>query len=72
MVPLVNGEQDRSAATLLPLITKFILPGTIFNSGRWQANTKSSDEGYSHYVINHSEVFVDPHNPIIHYTNERL
>ena len=73
IVPLIDDHQDRSAQTLIPLIKKYILPGTIIVSDGWKAYSSLRNEGYTHWVVNHSEQFVDPENPDIHTQNiERL
>lgn len=52
----------RDAATLLPIIQLFILPGTIIMSDKWAAYNRIDQlpELYEHYSVNHSENFVDP------------
>jgi transposase-like protein len=54
---------DRSAATLIPVITQHILPGTTIVSDLWRAyNNIPTIPGmnYTHETVNHSENFVDP------------
>lgn len=71
IVPLV--DKDRSAGTLIPIIKQYIRPGSVIYSDSWHAYSKLCDEGYTHYMINHQEHFVDPKNPNIHTQNiERL
>lgn len=73
IVPFVSDNQDRSAATLIPLIKKYILPRTTIVSDGWKAYSSIGNEGYTHWVINHTEHFVDPDNKEIHTQNiERL
>jgi transposase-like protein len=64
-----NGEcfmfsvPDRSAATLMPIITQSILPGTTIISDQWQAYNgiaAAAGMGYTHETVNHSLNFVDP------------
>ena len=72
---VINVGAKRDAATLLPLIQRYILPGSIIYSDGWSAYQRISQlpENYSHGIINHSENFVDPVNPRIHTQNiERL
>jgi transposase-like protein len=54
--------KQRNAETLLPLIQKFIAPGSIIISDCWAAYNKINElpEIYKHYTVNHSENFVDP------------
>ena len=66
IVPLIEENQDRSAASLIPLIKKYILPGTIIVSDGWKAYSSVGSEGYTHWVVNHAEHFVDPQNKEIH------
>ena len=66
IVPLHKEGQDRSARTLIPLIKKYIRPGSIVISDGWAAYNTVGQEGYTHKVINHSEQFVDTNDPVIH------
>lgn len=54
--------EKRNAATLLPIIQQFILPGTIILSDQWAAYNmiSSCPDGYEHKTVNHSLHFVDP------------
>ena len=71
IVPLV--DKDRSAGTLIPIIKQYVRSGSVIYSDSWRAYHKLCDEGYTHYMINHKEQFVDPNNPNIHTQNiERL
>ena len=51
---------DRTAATLLPIITQAILPGTTVLSDQWRAYNGIAALGYAHNTVNHSQNFVDP------------
>ena len=55
---------DRSAATLLPLIEQFIWPGSEIHSNEWVAYHNIANIAvnpcYVHQTVNHSENFVDP------------
>ena len=51
---------DRSRATLLPIIKQYIRPGTEIISDKWKAYDTLSSEGYTHKTVNHSKTFVDP------------
>ena len=51
---------DRSAATLIPIIQTYILPGTLIISDEWRAYSSLSSLGYQHQTVNHSQNFVDP------------
>uniref|UniRef100_A0A914QR49 ISXO2-like transposase domain-containing protein n=1 Tax=Panagrolaimus davidi TaxID=227884 RepID=A0A914QR49_9BILA len=58
---LVHVER-RDALTLLPIIQRYIRPGTTIISDLWRAYGGISrlPEGYNHYTVNHSQNFVDP------------
>ena len=52
---------DRSAETLLEVLSRHILPGTIVHSGMWKGYFRlSSVLNLEHRVVNHSVTFVDP------------
>ena len=52
---------DRSAATLIPLIQHYVLPGSIVYSDEWAAyNILAHTPQYTHHTVNHSENFVNP------------
>lgn len=52
---------DRTAATLLPIITTHIRPGTTVVSDLWRAYGGISNiPGFTHLTVNHSVNFVDP------------
>lgn len=71
IVPLVDETEGRSAATLMPLSKKYILPGTIIVSDGWKAHASLRNEGHTHWVVNHSKNFVDPENHNIHTQNTK-
>ena len=55
---------DRSAATLLPLIQQFIASGSIIHSDEWAAYRNIAQMNvvppYQHLTVNHTVNFVDP------------
>jgi len=51
---------DRSAATLMPFIIRFIKPETTIISDQWRAYLGIKNAGFQHYTVNHSRNFVDP------------
>lgn len=63
---------DRSAATLEPLIRRFILPGSHIVSDGWAAyaNIERIDNGvYTHETVIHQHHFVDPNDSDVHTQN---
>jgi len=50
--------EDRSAATLIPIIKQYILPGTTIVSDCWKSYSSLRDEGFLHQTVNHSIEFV--------------
>lgn len=52
--------EDRTKVTLLPIIKKFILPGTTIMSDCWKPYNELKNMGYVHQTVNHSKNFVDP------------
>ncbi|XP_066974324.1 uncharacterized protein [Macrobrachium rosenbergii] len=69
IVPLHQEGQDRSAATLIPIISKYIRAGSTVMSYGWAAYKNLDKEGYIHRVINHSENFMDPNDRSVHTQN---
>ena len=63
-VVIIQVPSNRSRKTLLPLIDKHCLPGTIFCSDGWKAYHKLREhlqlEDIDHFSVNHSENYVDP------------
>ena len=49
--------EDRSASTLIPIIKRYIKPGSIILSDCWKAYSSLKDEGYGHLTVNHSIEF---------------
>ncbi|RUS71031.1 hypothetical protein EGW08_021202 [Elysia chlorotica] len=74
LVPLTcDVAENRTKETLLPLITKYILPGTIIYSDAFRSYHDIKNLGYTHCVVNHSKNFVDPEDNNFHTQNiERL
>lgn len=58
MVPVMNRKQ----CTLLPIIKKWIHPGSIIHSDCWKAYNKLGKLGYTHVTVNHSKEFVNECN----------
>ena len=69
IVPLIKRGDDedytrpenirRTAENLLPLIQKYIAPGSIIYRDKWKAYDKLSKLEYKYLTINHSQQFVD-------------
>ena len=51
--------EDRSANTLIPILCKYVQPGTLVLSDCWKSYSKLSEEGYIHRTVNHSIEFVN-------------
>ena len=64
-------EGKRSAQNLIPLITKYIRPGSIIHSDLWRAynSIPSPPHRYTHATVNHSETFLNLDNPDVHTQN---
>ena len=55
MIPVHN----RKESTLIPIIKKWIKPGSIIHSDCWKAYSKLSIIGYTHVTVNHSKEFIN-------------
>ena len=58
LLPCENNS--RSAATLLPLIQRWVLPGSIVYTDEWSGYNSLQASGFSHDTVNHSIQFVNP------------
>ena len=58
LLPCPNNKRD--AATLLPLISRWILPGSVVYTNEWSAYNGLTAAAYTHHSANHSIQFVDP------------
>jgi transposase-like protein len=68
----VEEVNNRTTATLLPIIQKWVKPGTRIITDGWQAYNELQNIGgnvYSHDVIIHQENFVHPANDEINIQN---
>ncbi|KCZ75019.1 hypothetical protein H311_04010, partial [Anncaliia algerae PRA109] len=55
---------DRSADTLLPIITRIVRPGSTIHSDEWRSYKGLTDSGYNYQTVNHSLHFVNPMNGV--------
>ncbi|XP_069974378.1 uncharacterized protein [Penaeus vannamei] len=62
----ISPLEEPLTENLMSLIQKYILPGTVIVSNRWNAYSSISDHDYVHQVINHSGDFVDKENAKAH------
>jgi hypothetical protein len=51
---------DRSEETLIPIVERWVLPGTTIRSDGWGAYASLGARGYVHEVVIHEHFFVDP------------
>ena len=56
MIPV----HDRTAATLIPIIQQYILPGTTIHSDEWASYNLIPPSTFQHLTVNHSINFVNP------------
>ena len=65
-------DNRRGAGILLPLIRRWILPGSIIYTDEWAAYNSLTAEGFTHGSVNHTYQFVDPQTGIHTNTQEGL
>ena len=58
--PVLKLVKNRSRRRLLPIIRKYIRPGSDVISDCWGAYNRLSHDGYIHYQVNHQRHFVHP------------
>lgn len=51
---------DRTAETLLGVITQHVMPGSIVMTDMWRSYARLVEHGYDHRTVNHSVHFRDP------------
>jgi len=54
---LLFPVEDRSEATLVPIIKKYVEEGATIYSDGWAAYSKLSQHGFNHFVVVHKETF---------------
>jgi hypothetical protein len=54
--------EKRDAATLIPIIQRWIKIGSTIISDEWKAYSSLSRLGYNHLTVNHSKSFKNPNN----------
>ena len=65
-------DNRRGAGILLPLIRRWILPGSIIYTDEWAAYNSLTAEGFTHGSVNHTYQFVDPQTGFHTNTQEGL
>ncbi|CAH8871775.1 unnamed protein product [Trichobilharzia szidati] len=58
---------NRSAHTFLPIIQRWVVPGSTIHTGEWAGCSRLSDLGFIHHQVSYVDDFVDPVTGI--YTN---
>ena len=58
LIPCPDNKRD--AATLMPIICRWILPGSIVHTDEWGAYNSLTGAGYTHNTVNHTIQFVEP------------
>ncbi|KAG7518072.1 hypothetical protein JOB18_023807 [Solea senegalensis] len=58
--PVLKLVETRSRRTLLPIIRKYVRPGSEIISDCWRSYNRLSHDGYIHYQVNHQRYFVHP------------
>lgn len=59
IVIAVVAVEKRDEATLLPIIKRWIKPGSVIAVSDWKGYTNLEREGYVHKTVNHSKEFVN-------------
>lgn len=55
----ITSVPDRTAATLIDVIKRWILPGTIIISDRWPGYHSLNSQGFNHLQVNHKVEYVN-------------
>ncbi|XP_059203550.1 uncharacterized protein LOC131982981 [Centropristis striata] len=58
--PILKLVENRSRERLLPIIEKYVRPGSKVISDSWRAYNNLSHNGYIHYQVNHHRHYVHP------------
>ncbi|XP_039281132.1 uncharacterized protein LOC120350666 [Nilaparvata lugens] len=56
----MEAVENRSSRTLIPILEKYVLPGTTVVSDLWKACDCLEERGFHHHTVNHSLSFKDP------------
>lgn len=66
--------ENRSAASLMPIIINSIAPGTLIISDKWKSynGIRNCNRNYDHQTVNHSQNFIDPDSGAHTNTVERM
>lgn len=59
---LLFAVNNRSAASLLPIIVEQIAPGSLLILDQWSSynSIRNTNQNYNHQTVNHSRHFIDP------------
>lgn len=58
--PVLKLVENRSRRRLLPIIRKYVRPGSEIISDCWRSYNQLSHDGYIHYQVTHERYFVHP------------
>nr|CAH8870734.1 unnamed protein product [Trichobilharzia regenti] len=56
----IEAISNRSAAVLVPINKRLVLPGTTIHTDEWSGYRQLSNHGYIHHVVNHTDGFRNP------------
>lgn len=59
-LPIFKIIPNRSADVIIPIIRKYVLPGSEITTDCWRAYNRLQHLNYTHHKVNHKRYFVHP------------
>lgn len=62
----IEAVEKRTAKVMIPIIRKWVAPGTLIITDMWRSYNRLNQFKYKHKSVNHSLTFVDRSDPRVH------